>query len=161
MANQLVVGIFPSSDVAVLDTALANLSGIDRARLNVFTADPKTAAHDDSPLAFTHVQSSVSADVSPDVTHGTGSITDFGGTDVPGLTDATDQSLTDFEEPESVPNYLGSLPIPDDEVDNYNEAIAEGRTVVTYSTSSDAEGDQARQTLRAAGLRNTQVFQLR
>jgi hypothetical protein len=158
MASQLVVGIFPSSDVTSLETALGNVPGLDRGRLSVLTADSKTEAHEDSFLSFMHVAEEVEREPSPDITHGTGLLTDFGGTDVPGLTDSREPSLTDFEEPEVVPHYVGSLPIPSDEAENYDEAISEGRAVVVYPVSSDAERTQLQQALRAAGLRNVQAF---
>ena len=162
MAGQLVVGIFPSSDVASLEAALGSASGIDRGRLSVVTADPKTQAHEDSFLNFMPIaEHPESQQVSPDITHGTGLLTDFGGTDVPGITDSREPSLTDFEEQDVVPHYLGSLPIPSDEVENYDEAISEGRAVVTYPVSSDAERAQVQQALRAAGLRNVQAFTAR
>jgi hypothetical protein len=159
MAQQLVVGIFPSSDVASLEAALGNVSGIARSKLSVLTADPKTQAHEDSFLNFLPVAQELERqEPSPDITHGTGLLTDFGGTDVPGITDSREPSLTDFEEPEVVPHYIGSLPIPSDEAENYDEAISEGRAVVAYSVSSDAEVAQVQQALRTAGLRNVRAF---
>jgi hypothetical protein len=160
MASQLVVGIVPSSDVAALEKALANLPDIERDRLRVYTAEAGTQAHEDSFLNFTHVQAGAAADISPELTHGTGLLTDFGGTDVPGLTDAREPSLEDFADPEAAaPNYLASVPIPSDEIDNYNEAIDEGRSVVAYSALSD--GEKVRQSFRAAGLRNVEVFDVK
>jgi hypothetical protein len=159
MAQQLVVGIFPSSDVASLEAALGNVSGIARSKLSVLTADPKTQAHEDSFLNFLPVAQELERqEPSPDITHGTGLLTDFGGTDVPGITDSREPSLTDFEEPEVVPHYIGSLPIPSDEAENYDEAISEGRAVVACSVSSDVEVAQVQQALRAAGLRNVRAF---
>jgi hypothetical protein len=159
MASRLLVGIFPSSDVASLEKALGDAPSIDSGRVRVVTAEPKSAAHDESFLSFTHVRpENVDADLSPDVTHGTGVITDFGGTGVPGTTDAHEALLSDFDEPEYVPDYLGTLPIPSDEAENYDEAISEGRSVVLYSASSDEEAAQAQQSLRAAGLRNIAAF---
>jgi len=158
MASQLLVGIFPSSDVTSLETTLGNVPGLDRSRVSVLTASAKTQAHEDSFLNFMHVAEEVEREPSPDITHGTGLLTDFGGTDVPGLSDRGGPSLADFEEPEVVPHYLGSLPIPDDEAENFDEAIAEGRTVVVYPVSSEAEGAQLQQALRTAGLRNVRAF---
>jgi len=158
MASQLLVGIFPSSDVASLETALGNVPGLDRSRLSVLTASEKTQAHEDSFLNFMHVAEEVEQEPSPDITHGTGLLTDFGGTDVPGLTDSKEPSLADFDEPEVFPHYLGSLPIPGDEAENFDEAIAEGRAVVVYPVSSETEGTRVQQGLRAAGLRNVRTF---
>src|SRR5580704_4423232 len=109
MASQLLVGIFPSSDVASLETALGNVPGLDRSRLSVLTASEKTQAHEDSFLNFMHVAEEVEQE----------------------------PSLADFDEPEVFPHYLGSLPIPGDEAENFDEAIAEGRAVVVYPVSSE------------------------
>jgi hypothetical protein len=159
MANRLLVGIFPSNDVASLEKAITNASGIDRSRISVYTADTKTQAHEDSFLNFTHVLEEADRDQWPEITHGTGLLTDFGGTEVPGINDAREQSLTDFEEPEAVPHYLASLPIPEDEAENYDEALSEGRNVVVYPVSSDDEQARAAQALRGAGMRNVEAFQ--
>ncbi|MGZ3517767.1 MAG: hypothetical protein ACXVAM_11390 [Vulcanimicrobiaceae bacterium] len=157
--TQLLVGIFPSADVASLEVALSS-AGVDRSRFSVIVADARTPTHEDSFLHFEHVLSEAGGKFSADIDHGTGLLTDFGGTDVPGVTDSEEQSLTDFEEPESVPDYLKSLPIPSDEAQNYDEAITEGRSVVVYRVSSDDELAQAEQSLRAAGLRNVRTFPL-
>ncbi len=159
MASQLIVGIFPSTDAAALEKALSGVPGLDRDRLRIFIPDSGAAAPQDSSLQFTLVKPDPAEELSPELSHGTGVMTDFGGTDVPGLTDSREQSLSDFVDIQEFPNYLGSLPIPDDEVDNYNEALAEGRSVVAYSVESDAE--TARQALRAAGLRNVEAFVVR
>jgi hypothetical protein len=158
VASHLIVGIFPSTDAAALEKALSGVAGLDRKRVRVFVADPDAAAPQDTSLTYTLLAPDTAEELSPDPTHGTGLLTDFGGTDVPGVTDSREQSLTDFAQEQQVPNYLGSLPIPDDEVANYNEALAEKRSVVVYSVDSDAEGAQARQALRTAGLRNVEIF---
>jgi hypothetical protein len=159
MANQLLVGIFPSNDVTSLERAISSASGIDRSRVSVYTADPKTQAHEDSFLTFTHVVDESERDTFPEITHGTGLLTDFGGTDVPGINDSRDQSLTEFEEPEEeAPRYLASLRLPADEAENYDEALTDGRSVVVYPVSSDDEETKAVQALRAAGLRNVEAF---
>lgn len=158
MANQLIVGIFASTDAAALEKALSSVPGLDRNRLRVFMADSGAAPPQDASLQYTLLRPDVEEELSPELTHGTGLLTDFGGTDVPGITDSREKSLTDFEEEQQFPNYLGFLAIPDDEVDNFNEAIAEGRTVVAYSVESEAEAAEAQRALRAAGLRNVEMF---
>jgi hypothetical protein len=158
MASQLIVGIFPSTDAAALGKALSGAPGLDRERLRIFMADSGAAPPQDASLQYTLLKPDVEEELSPELTHGTGLLTDFGGTDVPGVTDSRRQSLTDFAEEQEFPNYLGFLAIPDDEVDNYNEALAEGRSVVAYSVESDSEGAEAQRALRAAGLRNVERF---
>ncbi|HVR47997.1 MAG TPA: hypothetical protein VMT95_15310 [Candidatus Binatia bacterium] len=157
MASQLIVGIFPSTDAAALEKALSGAPGLDRDRLRVFMAD-SGAAPQEASLAYTLVKPDPEEELSPELTHGTGLLTDFGGTDVPGVTDSREQSLTDFGDEQEFPNYLGFLAIPDDEVDNFNEAIAEGRSVVAYSVESEAEAADVRRALRAVGLRNVEIF---
>jgi hypothetical protein len=157
MASQLIVGIFPSTDAAALEKALSGVPGLDRERLRVYAADAG-AAPQGSSVQFTLVKPDPAEELSPELTHGTGVMTDFGGTDVPGVTDSREQSLSDFGDEQQFPNYLASAPIPDDEVDNYNEALAEGRSVVTYSVASDAETADMQRALRAAGLRNVEAF---
>ncbi|HEY6325674.1 MAG TPA: hypothetical protein VIW73_04035 [Candidatus Cybelea sp.] len=158
MASQLIVGIFPSTDAAALEKALSGAPGLDRERLRVFMAESEAAAPEGSSLTYTLLKPDVEEELSPELTHGTGLLTDFGGTDVPGITDSREQSLTDFEGERQFPNYLGFLAIPDDEVDNFNEAITEGRSVVAYSVESEGEGAEAQRALRAAGLRNVERF---
>ncbi len=158
MASHLIVGVFPSTDVAALEKALSSVTGLNRDKVRIFMADSGAAPPPDSSFHYALLKRDAEEELSPDETHGTGLMTDFGGTDVPGITDSREQSLTDFEDTQQFPNYLASLPIPDDEVDNYNEALAEGRSVVAYSVAADAETADAVRTLRAAGLRNVETF---
>jgi hypothetical protein len=84
---------------------------------------------------------------------------DAGGTGVPGLTSSDRPGLTvsSFAETEAMPDYLGSVAIPDDEVDNYNEAIEEGRAVVVYQPAGGDAG-AAEAAFKAAGLKNVRAF---
>jgi hypothetical protein len=92
---------------------------------------------------------------SDDMTKGKGILADSGGTDVPGL-GGRGPSLSSFQHADR-PNYLTAFPIPDDEVDNFNGAIDEGRAVIAYP---DAGGDAAKvvEAFKAAGLRNVRSY---
>jgi hypothetical protein len=55
-------------------------------------------------------------------------------------------------------DYLGGLPfIPVDEAANYNIAIAEGRSLVTYKASAE-EAASIEGSFREAGLRKVKTF---
>ena len=86
---------------------------------------------------------------------GMGILGDSGGTEVPGL-GGRGPSLSSFQHADR-PNYLTAFPIPDDEVDNFNGAIDEGRAVVAYP---NAGGDAAKivEAFKAAGLRNVRSY---
>ena len=162
MASQLLVGIYPSTEVASLEGALENAAGVDVNKVSVAVAEPRTPEHEESFIEFWHVASENTVPGPIDeMVHGTGYITDFGGTDVPGITGSHRQSLTDFEEPEEVPNYLGALPVPADEMEDYNEAISEGRSVIVYTVPSADEAASAKAELSAAGFRNVRSFALK
>ena len=75
--------------------------------------------------------------LSDDQTKNMGTMGDAGGTGVPGLTssDRPEMTVSSFAETEAAPDYLSGVAIADDEVDNYNEAIEEGRAVAVYSAA--------------------------
>ena len=66
-------------------------------------------------------------------------------------------TVSSFSETEAAPDYLSGVAIADDEVDNYNEAIEEGRAVAVYSA---AGGDMtaAEAAFKAAGHKNVRSF---
>jgi hypothetical protein len=66
-------------------------------------------------------------------------------------------TVSSFSETEAAPDYLSGVAIADDEVDNYNEAIDEGRAVAVY-TSADGDATAAEAAFKAAGLKNVRVF---
>jgi hypothetical protein len=82
-----------------------------------------------------------------------------GGTGVPGVTSQDRPGLTvsSFAETEAMPDYLSGVAIPDDEVDNYNEAIEEGRAVAVYQ-ATDGDAGTAEAAFKAAGLKNVRSF---
>jgi hypothetical protein len=162
VASPILVGIFPSADVASLETALGGLQGIDGVEIDqasVAVAQPPTSEHEASFIEFWHVMTEpMSQGPDDEILHGTGLLTDFGGTDVPGITGSREQSLTDFEEPEDEENFLGSLPLDPDDLEDYNEAIAEGRSVIVYRPTTLEAAAAAKASLSKAGFLNVQIF---
>ncbi|MGR4066131.1 MAG: hypothetical protein ACLQPV_11895 [Vulcanimicrobiaceae bacterium] len=158
MAQRLIVGIYAgaTSDPKQLEAALASQK-IDASRVKVVTRSaPSQERQDETPIAFVVVAEEMeSNDFSDDLTHGVGILTDSGGTNVPGIDDAPPRGL----EPEmhGGDNYLAGFAIADDEVDNYNDAIEDGRAVVIVQGGDD-EAAGLESSFKAAGLRNVRVF---
>ncbi|MGA7571392.1 MAG: hypothetical protein WCA80_11375, partial [Candidatus Aquilonibacter sp.] len=76
------------------------------------------------------------------------------GTSVPGIN--TSAPLNDYLSHPHVVKHVGNLPIPDDEADNYNDAIENGRTVVAYPV--DADTSAATAAFHGAGLLHVKTF---
>jgi hypothetical protein len=150
----LVVGIFPGSDPQALQQALASQAGIDPSKIRVVTSAAPSQAHEDAPFDFIHVaEAQLDNSLSDDMTRGTGIMSDGGGTGVPGMN--TTNSLSSFVTAGGS-NYLSGLGIPDDEADNFNDAISEGRSVVVYDVNGNAS--QIASALSSAGLRNVRSY---
>jgi hypothetical protein len=85
------------------------------------------------------------------------------GTGVPGLTGSGIPGITSgslaagMADGDSLWNRLSDLAIPDDEVDNYTEALEAGRSIVAYHASS-ANAAIVEDVFRSAGLRNVKTF---
>jgi hypothetical protein len=80
------------------------------------------------------------------------------GTGVPGLTSGnTTGSGPAYFRDESLAERLGDLEIPDDELDNYLEALAAGRSIVAYYAKDDTI-DQVEAIFRASGLAKVKRF---
>ena len=94
-----------------------------------------------------------------DQTKNMGIMGDGGGTGVPGLTsqDRPGVTVSSFAETEAAPDYLSGVAIGDDEVDNFNEAIEEGRAVAVYQ-ADDGDTAAAEAAFKAAGLKNVRAF---
>jgi hypothetical protein len=158
VADRLVVGIFPQSDPKALESALSSQQ-IDLSKVKVVS----TAAPDDtvdSPLEFLDLVNDMEreeAQYSEDLTHGVGIMGDSGGTSVPGI-GGRQATLGDFQHHElSAKRYLVNFAIPLDEVDNFDQAVAEGRAVVVYPNSG-ADTTSIVAAFRAAGLRNVRAY---
>ena len=154
MADRLVVGIFPNNDPQALQQAISAQPTLDVNRMRVITNDDRTEDHEESGLHFVNVVKESSAyERDERLTHDTGDITDFGGTDVPGINWGA--NLSSFYRGEGN-NLLIELGIPDDEAENFNDAIEEGRGVVVYNAGDNTAGAEA--ALKAAGFRSVHTF---
>ena len=155
MADRLVVGIFPTCDPQALQEAVSAQPTIDVNKMRVITNDERTKDHEESGLHFVHVIEEESAlDRDPRYTHDTGIMSDFGGTDVPGINWGA--NLSSFYSGEGT-NLLIELGIPDDEAENFSDAIEEDRCVVIYNSGND-NPEIVESALKAAGLKNVHTF---
>jgi copper chaperone CopZ len=155
---RLVAGISPDHDVQAIEAAL-KAHDVDVASVKVFTKTP-LEAHDESGLSFEYVIKDMEYNsLSDEETKNMGIMGDAGGTGVPGLTSSDRPGLTvsSFAEAEAAPDYLSGVAIDDDEVDNYNEAIEEGRAVAVYSAPG-GDTTAAEAAFKAAGLKNVRSF---
>jgi rhodanese-related sulfurtransferase len=157
VAEGLVVGIF-SSDPNALEGALV-AQQVDVSKCKVLTVNPPDEDSVQTQLEFVDVIADVDMNTRDDeLTQGVG-VFDETGTSVPGLTSggpqATLESFTHHEA--ACRKYLAGYAIPSDEVENFGDAIAEGRAVVLYrDAGSDAQAVAA--AFKAAGLRNVRVY---
>jgi hypothetical protein len=156
---RLVAGISPDHDIAAIEAAL-KAHDIDVTKVKVFTKTVPLEANRDGGLDFVDVAVDMESNsLADDLTKHLGVLDGGTGTGVPGLTssDRGTATLGQFSEPEAMPDYLAGVAIPDDEVDNYNEAIEEGRAVATYE-ASDADFAAAESAFKAAGLKNVRAY---
>jgi hypothetical protein len=83
------------------------------------------------------------------------------GTGVPGITSGRGTSIggygTEYFRNETLSDRLGDLEIPDDEVDNYVDALEAGRSVVAYFAKPENLA-QVEQIFRASTLVKIKVF---
>jgi hypothetical protein len=163
MSQGLVVGIYPGSEPAELERSLSDAK-VDPARIKVVRlASAASDAEASSDFDFVDVATSMESNsLSDDMTKGMGIMGDSGGTGVPmGRSSA---SLGSFSSRAgSARGYLTGLAIPQDEVDNFNDAIEAGRSVVVYSgagvdPAATTDSAAVATAFRNAGLRNVRVY---
>ena len=154
MTERLVVGIFPESDPKAIEVALS-AQQVDLSKVKVVSAN--AIDFESSQLDFVDVVSGMNSNsLSDDMTRGTGVLSDSGGTAVPGIS-SPPTTLGAFDTSAEEPaHYLAGYAVPDDEVDNFDEAIADGRAVILYPDPSDEEAVAA--AFKAAGLRNVRAY---
>lgn len=157
MAEHLVTGIAQSSDPSTLEDALCSKPVLDCDKLSVITKDSPTSEHEESLLTFMHVgQDHETSDVPHGVvTGGTGILTTID-PQVPNIS-SDNRYIGFFAEPHII-DHLADWPIPEDQVQNYNDAIEMGRSVVTYKADT-GESPQVEQAFRDAGLKNVKTFE--
>ena len=152
----LVVGIFPEADHKALEDALS-AQQIDLAKVKVVSATPPIDDDEPCQLEFVDViEDMASNSLADDMTKGVG-VWDETGTDVPGL-GGRGRSLSEFSHHDDpTRRYLAGFDVPDDEVDNFGDAVAEGRSVVLF-TDAGAQAETIAAAFKAAGLRNVRSF---
>lgn len=154
----LVVGIAPTAEPAELERTLST-DPYKQDRLAVMTRDAPTPDHEESALRFIHVHLGLPHETT-DVDHDTilgdsGILTDTGGVNMPNI--SADVRYAGFFAHPDVVDHLSGYPIPLDEVENYNEAIEDGRTVVLYKALPSEQAGVAQQ-FKDAGLKNVKSF---
>jgi hypothetical protein len=138
-----VTGIAPTQNVNELETLLSGMSGLDRSKFVVITkASREEDDYDDSFINFTHVGGDDHQ------------LEGDGSSHVPGINPSTPG--LGYLGHRNVVQHVGTLPIPDDEADNYNDAIDDGRSVVAYPAEGDAATIDA--AFKTAGLKHVKIF---
>jgi hypothetical protein len=154
VAEGLVVGIFPESDPKALESALS-AQQIDLSKIKVVGANPSD--DESTQLEFVDVIEDLeSKELSDEMTQGVG-VWDETGTNVPGIggRQATLEQFTHHDSPSK--RFFAGYQIPSDEIDNFGDAVAEGRSVVLYpDAGSNAQTIVA--AFKAAGLRNVRAY---
>jgi len=142
----VVAGIARTSDPKELESILMGCAHLDAQRLAVITKSKESDIYDKSPLNFVH---SASAWPMPSTTDGTG---------VPGIGGRT--SFSSLVHHGAVPHYLENVAISRDLAENYNVAIHEGRSVVTFKATTQ-EAKDVENTFRGCGLVNVRTLKAR
>lgn len=152
-----VTGIAPTESVSELETMLGNVPGVDHAKLSVITLADQTREHESSFLNFIHAGGGYIDSDTRGSLAGTDTdiITSSGGTGVPQM--STPSNKLGYLGTSHIERHLGTLPIPQDEVGNYNDALDDGRSIVAYDcTGIDAAAVEA--AFRSAGVHRVKTF---
>lgn len=159
MAEHLVTGIAQSSDPEHLEDQLCK-EHVDCDKLAVITKDSPTDQHHESVLSYMHVgQNHATSDVDHDViSGGTSILTNYSGPEIPNIS-SDNRYVGFFAEPHII-DHLAAYAIPEDQVQNYNDAIEAGRSVVVYK-ATPGEAPSVEQTFKEAGLANVKTFETR
>jgi hypothetical protein len=151
-----VTGIVSTNDVSELESMLGGAPNVDRSKLSVITTAEPSVEHDESFLNFIHASGPDIESATMGRIGGDTIITGSGGTGVPGMN--TSGASVNILFSEHVTRHIGMLPIPDDEIDNYSDALQDGRCVVAYDCSG---GDAAavESAFQAAGVKKVKTFE--
>jgi hypothetical protein len=157
MAACFVTGIVPTESITELEATLGAVAGIDRSKLSVITKAERSYEHDSSFLNFVHAGGpQIDSDVVGSLAGGaSGPSIGTDGTGVPGI-GAPSRSLG-FLGSQRVAQKVGTLPIPADEADNYNDALEDGRCVIAYE-ADPASATAVETAFRNAGVRKVKTF---
>jgi hypothetical protein len=155
IVSAYVVGIVPTEDIEELERLLGGVQGLDRSKLTVLTAAERTERHDRSFLDFIHADGAkIGSDVMGELADGSGTLGGGYGVGMPGIENVGNLGVLRAAH---VVQRLGTLPIPDDEADNYNDALDDGRCIVTYQCETSA-CDAAENALRKAGALRVKTY---
>jgi hypothetical protein len=133
--SRVVTGLSQNGDVKAILKALTD-AGLPTDSLSVINPDDSTE---------TLSRGLISSDI----------LTSDGGTAVPGINN-TRRSGSFFRN-ESMPDRLGDLEIPDNEMDNYIEALERGRSIIYYFAQPDTV-DRIEAIFRGSDLANVRRF---
>ncbi|HVR46370.1 MAG TPA: hypothetical protein VMT95_07005 [Candidatus Binatia bacterium] len=154
MTEGLVVGIFPQSDPKALESALS-AQQLDLSKVKVVSSAATDT--DSTALEFVDVAADMESNsLADDMTKGMGIMGDSGGTGVPGI-GSRQATLGSFSHRAGSSRFLTGFAIPPDEVDNFDQAVADGRAVVLYPDAG-ADTQAVVTAFRAAGLRNVRSY---
>jgi len=158
MAEHLVTGIAQTSNPSHLEDALCAHETVDCDKMAIITKDQPSEMHHESILTFLHVGADhATTDVDHEViTGGEAILTNLSDPQVPNIS-ADTRYVGFFAEPHII-NHLADYAIPDDQVQNYNDAIEAGRSVVVYK-AEPGESAGVEQTFKDAGLKNVKTFE--
>jgi hypothetical protein len=155
VAEGLVVGIFPQSDAKALESALS-AQQIDLSKVKVVSGRPGDT--ESLTLEFIDVASDMESNsLSDDITRGMGIMGDSGGTGVPGIGGRQAKIDSFSSRGGGSRSYFAGFAIPQDEVDNFDQAVTDGRSVVLYPSAGTSAAAVA-SAFRAAGLRNVRSY---
>ena len=139
----VVTGISQNGDIAALEAALKE-AGLPLDPIQLIGPDDSTQG-----------SASRSGSMYPGLMTGGGQ-----GTGVPGITSGVPTAGgygTRYFRNETLSDRLGDLEIPDDEVDNYVDALQAGRSVVAYFAKADTI-DNVTAIFRSSGLAKVKTF---
>ena len=152
-----VTGIAPSSDIAQLEKTVGAIDGVDHAKLTVLTKADRDYEHESSFLNFLHTtEPYIDSDAAGTLSMRNESLLTGGtGTGVPGIGGGARGFTTATND--RGPQHVGSLPIPGDEADNYNDAIEDGRAVLAYECDPSQQA-ALEEAFRKAGIAKVKTF---
>jgi hypothetical protein len=158
VAEHLVTGIAQTSDPAHLEDKLCATDVVRVERVTVITKDTPTPEHEESVLSYMHVgQEHNTTDVAHEVITGNEAIlTNLGDPQVPNISE--DYRYVGFFAEPHIIDHLSDYAIPEDQVQNYNDAIEAGRSVVVYK-ADPGESVVVEKTFKEAGLKNVKTFE--
>ncbi len=157
MAACYITGIAPTEEVEKLETMLGGVSGIDHAKLSVITLAEPTDQHESSFLNFLHPGGGyIDSDATGSLAGADAMIMNSsGGTGVPGI--GTPTNRLGYLGSLHIEHRLGPLPIPEDEADNYNDALEDGRCVIAYDCTG-IDVTPVESAFRDAGVHRVKTF---